>query len=103
MPKKEVFKFVEYTNTALNNKTSLLQTVTPASIAHPETLEPDGLVGKSLLTTPTDSLEITKGLSDEAYNDTNKHQSVITADNRVSEGYIFKCTVGRASPARRNA
>ena len=71
MPKKEVFKFVEYTNTALNNKTSLLQTVTPASIAHPETLEPDGLVGKSLLTTPTNSLEITKGLSDEAYNDTN--------------------------------
>ena len=47
-------------NTAHNNKTSLLPTVTPPSSAHPETLEPKGLVGKFVLTNPTNSLEITK-------------------------------------------
>ena len=56
-------RFVKYTNTALNNKTSLLPTVTLFSSAHPETLQPERSVGKFELNIPT------KGLSDEACND----------------------------------
>ena len=60
---KKVSKFVKYTNTAFSNKTSLLPMVTLFSSAHPETLELERLVGKFELNMPT------KGLSDEACND----------------------------------
>ena len=60
---KKVSKVVKYTNTAFNNKTSLFPTATLFSSAHPETLEPERLVGKFELNMPT------KGLSDEACND----------------------------------
>ena len=61
MPAKRFLKFYS----------SLLPKVKPASSADPETLEPERLLGKFELNTPTNSLEITKGLSDEACNDTN--------------------------------
>ena len=60
---KKVSEVKEYTNAALNNKTSLLPTVTFFSSAHLETPEPERLVGKFELNIPT------KGLSDEACND----------------------------------
>ena len=52
-------------NTALNNKISLLLTVTPSSSAHLKTLEAEGLVGKFEVKIPLNEL------SDEAGNDTN--------------------------------
>ena len=43
---EKVSKVVHNTNTALNNKISLLLTVTPSLSAHLKTLEAEGLVGK---------------------------------------------------------
>ena len=60
---KKVSEVIKYTNAALYNKTSLLPTVTFFSSAHPKTPEPERLVGKFELNIPT------KGLSDEACND----------------------------------
>ena len=71
MPAKRFLKFYSTRTLYSTKKTSLLPTVNPASSADPETLELERLHGKFELNTPTNSLEITKGLSDEACNDTN--------------------------------